>query len=85
MIEDEEILCKLQKDVKTIEDGIESIMYRYKEVCNKLAKTSAYTNQETIDRMQLIMERKSLSNCLRYMGIQDFEIKSNFVDFKIRL
>ena len=85
MMEDEEILCKLQKDTKTIESGIESIVYRYKEVCYKLAKTSAYTDEETINRLELIRERKCLSDCLRSMGIQDFEIKSKFVDFKIRL
>lgn len=80
---EEEILCDINKDVKTIEHGIESIIYRYKDICNKMAKTTAYTDEETVNRLELIRERECLRDCLRSLGIQDFEIKSKFVDFKI--
>lgn len=75
--------CCIVKDKNEIEYGIRQMLDRYWFVREKINKTSAYTTGETKERLELIEERKFLGEYLRMLGIQDFEIKSEWLVFNI--
>ncbi|MDU3410026.1 hypothetical protein [Clostridium sp.] len=75
--------CCIVKDKNEIEYGIRQMLDRYWFVREKINKTSAYTTGETKERLELIEERKFLGEYLRMLGIQEFEIKSEWFVFNI--
>lgn len=75
--------CCIIKDKNEIEYGLRQMLDRYWYVREKLNKTSAYSTEETKERLELLEERKLLGGYLRMLGIQDFEIKSEWIVFNI--
>lgn len=75
--------CLIKKSSIEIEYGIETIIERYLWIRNILNNTNAYTDQETKERIELIQERKFLEKYLKIIGIQDFELKNEYIIFKI--
>lgn len=76
--------CLIEKGSNEIEYGIRQMLDRYYWIRNKIKTTNAFTNEETKERLELMQEREFLSNYLRMLGIQDFEIKSEWIVFNIR-
>jgi hypothetical protein len=74
---------ELHKNKKDIEYGIEEIIERYSFVKDKLNHSSAYTDEETVERLKLTRERNTLIWVLGVMGIQDFELKDKYVNVNI--
>jgi hypothetical protein len=74
----------LVKSERTIENGINDIIERYQQVKEKINKTSAYSKEETITRLDLIKERDTLEWCLQILDIQDFELKDGYTTIDIR-
>lgn len=75
--------CLIEKRVDEIEYGVRQMLDRYWFIRDRLNETSAYTDDETKERMELIEERKFLQRYLKMLGIQDFEIKSSWIVFKV--
>jgi nuclear transport factor 2 (NTF2) superfamily protein len=75
--------CCIIKDKNEIEYGVRQMLERYWYVRNKINKTNAYTDDETKERIKFIQEREFLQKYLKMLGIQDFEIKSEWLVFNI--
>jgi RIO-like serine/threonine protein kinase len=73
----------IQKDKKDIINGIEKLIERYNFLKDKINNTSAYTDEETLRRLEYIKERKIVERILNQMNIQTFEIKSDWVEVEI--
>jgi hypothetical protein len=76
-------MAKLIRNQKDIEYGVNSIIERYLWVKNKISKTSAYSLNETKERLELIIERDILDEILRQLDIQDFELDKDNNEFTI--
>lgn len=76
--------CLIEKSSIDVEYGVRQMLDRYWFIRDKINKTSAYTTSETKERLTLINERELLSRYLRMLGIQDFEIKSEWIIFNIK-
>jgi hypothetical protein len=74
---------ELHKNKKDIEYGIEQIIERYSLVKDKLNHSSAYTDEETVERLKLTRERNVLMWVLGVMDFQDFQLKDKYVNVKI--
>lgn len=81
--EDKVDMCLIEKRAKDVEYGIEEILELYYNIREKLNSTSAYTDKETKERIELMLERDILQRHLRMLGIQDFEIKDECIKFNI--
>lgn len=81
--EDKVDMCLIEKRAKDVEYGIEEILELYCSIREKLNNTSAYTDKETKERVELMLERDILQRYLRMLGIQDFEIKDECIKFNI--
>lgn len=75
--------CLIEKNSNEIEYGIRQMLDRYWYIREKINKTSAYTTRETEERLDLIKERQLLGEYLKMLGIQDFELKSEWLVFNI--
>lgn len=73
----------LQKEKVDIQDGIDKTIQRYLWVRDYINKNSAYTKSECECRLGLIAEREILDRVLRLMDIQDFELKSEWVEIEL--
>lgn len=75
--------CLIIKSKNEVEYGVRLMLDRYWFVREKIKNTNAYTDEETKERLELIKERQLLENYLHMMGIQSFEVKSDWLVFKI--
>jgi len=68
----------MKKIVKSKDDVIEGLGYiikRYNQLKIKINKSSAYTKEETEERLKLLHERDILSNILyEHFDLQDHEL-----------
>lgn len=76
--------CLIEKSSNEIEYGVRQMLDRYYWIRNKINTTSAFTNEETRERSELMQEEKILNSYLRMLGIQDFEVKSEWIIFNIK-
>lgn len=76
--------CLIEKSSNEIEYGIRQMLDRYWWIRNKINTTSAFTSDETIERVELMKELKYLESYLRLLGIQSFEVKSEWLVFNIK-
>lgn len=77
---DKEIITK---DIQDITNGVQQMIERYIFLRDKLNRTSAYTEEETQERLKNIQERKTIEHILYSMNIQAFEIKYDFYKINI--
>lgn len=75
--------CLIKKNPIEIEYGVRQMLDRYWYVREKINNTNAYTDDETKERIELINERYFLGGYLKMLGIQDFEIKSEWLVFNM--
>lgn len=76
--------CLIEKSSNEIEYGVRQMLDRYYWIRNKIKTTSTFTNEETKERLELMQERNFLSGYLRMLGIQDFEIKNEWIVFNLK-
>ncbi|KQC91317.1 hypothetical protein AM596_15420 [Clostridium perfringens CP4] len=76
--------CLIEKSKNEIEYGVRQMLDRYYWVRDKINTTNAFTNEETKERLELIQEEKFLNRYLKMLGIQDFEIKNEWIVFNIK-
>ncbi|MCX0396207.1 hypothetical protein LI014_02255 [Clostridium perfringens] len=76
--------CLIEKSKNEIEYGVRQMLDRYYWVRNKINTTNAFTNEETKERLELMQEEKFLNRYLKMLGIQDFEIKNEWIVFNIK-
>ena len=58
---------KIQKDKTNVENGIEWMIARYLYLKNVINNHSAYTEEETKNRLDYMKERNILEGCLRFI------------------
>ncbi|MDK0621559.1 hypothetical protein P5E90_12015 [Clostridium perfringens] len=76
--------CLIEKSKNEIEYGVRQMLDRYYWVRNKINTTNVFTNEETKERLELMQEEEFLNGYLRMLGIQDFEIKNEWIVFNIK-
>ena len=76
--------CLIERDLSEIEYGVRQMLDRYYWVRNRINTTNAFTNEETKERLELMQEEKFLNRYLKMLGIQDFEIKNEWIVFNIK-
>lgn len=76
--------CLIEKSLRNVEYGVRKMLDRYWWIRNKINTTSAFSNSETEERYELMKELKYLENYLRLLDIQSFEVKSEWLVFKIK-
>ena len=74
---------KIQKDKTNIENGIEWMIARYLYLKNVINNHSAYTEEETKNRLDYMKERNILEGCLRFMDILPSYIKDEDNELEI--
>lgn len=75
--------CLIERSVIEVEYEIRQMLDRYLWIRNKIKSINAYTYGETKERIELMEERKFLQRYLKMIGIQDFEIKNEWLVFNI--
>ncbi|AIY85313.1 hypothetical protein U729_3107 (plasmid) [Clostridium baratii str. Sullivan] len=73
----------IKKDKKDILNGVQALINRWNYINYVLNEKSAYTEEETKERLRYIQEKRLIEIIFKEMNIRSSEIKSEFVRIEI--